>query len=115
MMIRRQQDQSMIVSQGVIADSYWTRLKGWIGKRQVSPGEGLLLTENNSIHMWMMSIPIDVVFLSRELTILKTISNLKPWRLLPVFCWEASAALELPAGTIDAQNLKNGEVLCIVS
>lgn len=114
-MIHRKRDQSVIVTRVKLADSYWTRLIGWIGKREAAPGEGLLITETNSIHMWMMSIPIDVVFLNQEQTILKAISNLRPWRLLPVYCAGATSALELPAGTIESKKLLSGEVLCIVS
>jgi uncharacterized membrane protein (UPF0127 family) len=113
MKIQRQLDQRMIVENGRHADTYFSRLVGWIGKRQAQPGEGLLITPCNSVHMWMMSLPIDVVFLSREMKIVKAVPNLRPWKLLPVFCPGAESALELPAGTIAAHQLRDGEVLCI--
>ncbi|MBS1959865.1 MAG: DUF192 domain-containing protein [Bdellovibrionales bacterium] len=115
MMITRKHDQAVVVHAGKIANTFVSRLVGWIGKRQAHLGEGLWFTNSNSAHMWMMSIPIDVVFLSRDRKIVKTFSNLKPWRPLPVLCIGADSMLELPAGTVETLNLKSGEELCIDS
>ncbi len=115
--IIRKADQATIVNQGVLATAYLIRLKGLIGKTQFSSGEGMLFPKCNSIHMWMMQIPIDVLFLKKqeqEWQVLALHSNLKPWKLLPVSCFKADDTLELPQGTIERLGLKVGEVLCIV-
>ncbi len=116
----RKHDQVQVLHHGVIADRYFTRLCGLIGKKEMNRGEGMLFPKCNSIHMWMMSIPLDVVFLKtitpqKEWSIVEMRSHLKPWKLLPVNCFKADDVLELPSGTIESIGLKNGEVLCIVS
>ena len=113
-------DQACVSLNLEFANSYWSRLKGLIGKKQFEFGQGLLFPKCNSIHMWMMSIPIDVVFLkttskNKEWTILNVYPHLKPWKLLPVSDMNADDVLELPAGLIDLISLKKGEVLCIAS
>lgn len=111
----RKSDQKVVVSQGSMANRFLSRLVGWIGRRQVAAGEGLLIERCNNIHMWMMSIPIDVAFLSNDYVIVKTVPGLKPWKFLPVHCREAKHTLELPVGTVEQFNLRPGEVLCIDS
>ena len=117
--LMRKQDLVMVAENTAIANTFWTRLKGLIGKKEFHFGEGLLFPDNNSIHMWMMNRPIDVVFLKetiseKEWSVLQVHRSLKPWKLLPVMCFKADDTLELPAGTIDRVQLKTGEVLCIV-
>lgn len=77
----------------------------------------MLFPKCNDIHMWMMSIPIDVVFLKKEnaesWSVLSLKPKLKPWKPLPVACFSADDTLELPEGTIARLNLKVGEVLCV--
>lgn len=115
----RMMDQVSVVDQLTTAESYFSRLKGLIGKNEFPAGEGLLFPNCQSIHMWMMSIPIDVVFLkigqSSDQRIVSSIhSNLKPWKLFPVMDSDAKDALELPAGTVTRKSIRVGEVLCIV-
>ena len=113
----RGNDHAVVTSNAIVADQFFTRLKGLIGKKSFQDGEGMLFPKCNDIHMWMMSIPIDVVFLKKQSPeswlILSLKSSLKPWKPLPVACFKADDTLELPAGTIDRLNLKTGEVLCI--
>jgi len=114
----RKHDQQSIASRAEVADRFLSRLKGLIGKSSFDPGEGLLFPRCNSIHMWMMRIPIDVVFLRKraaEWVIVSVHSGLKPWRPLPVSDSRADDVLELPEGTVHRFGLKSGEVLCIAS
>ena len=114
----RKNDQALIVQHGTVAIKHMTRLKGLIGKSEFKSGEGMLFPRCNSIHMWMMSISIDVVFLGKqkdEWTILSLHPELKPWKIFPVSCFGANDTLELPAGTIARFKMKKGETLCIAS
>ncbi len=121
--IQRKADQAMIVTDGKVAESFVSRLRGLIGRKSFAPGEGLLFPRCNDVHMWMMSIPIDLVFLKpislegdqvSTWEIVKLYGSAKPWKILPVFCAHAKDTLELPAGTIQTHHLKTGEVLCTV-
>ena len=112
----RKIDSAVILENGVCARSYFDHLLGLMGKASLANGEGMFFPNCNSIHMWMMKISIDVLFLKKQekdWIIVSIHSKLKPWKLLPVTCFRANDTLELPAGTIDRLQLRNGEVLCI--
>ena len=114
----RKIDQRVIASHAEVADRFISRLRGLIGKERFESGEALLFPRCNSIHMWMMSISIDAVFLKKrnaDWEVLSLHRNLKPWKILPVGDWKADDVLELPEGSIEKLNLKSGEVLCIAS
>lgn len=118
----RESDQVCLVNRLAVADRFIPRLKGLIGVRNFEPGEGLLFPRCNSVHMWMMTIPIDVVFLKSlksdaksKWKIVSIHPDLKPWKLLPVSNFGADDTLELPAGMTARLNLHPGEVLCIAS
>ena len=118
----RSSDQVCVVNHLNFANTYFSRLRGLIGVKKFEFGQGLLFPACNNIHMWMMSIPIDVVFLkvnpmadSKEWRVLSVYSQLKPWKLLPVSEFQADDVLELPAGLVKSISLKSGEVLCIAS
>ena len=114
----RKSDSVPVVSNLEVADRFFARLVGLIGRKSFQPGQGLLFPRCTSIHMWMMSIPIDAVFLKKrgtEWEVLSLHPELRPWRPLPVGNHAADDVLELPEGSIGRIGLKAGEVLCIVS
>lgn len=114
----RKSDSVRIASNLEVADRFWPRLRGLIGRNSFEQGEGLLFPRCNSIHMWMMRIPIDVVFLRKSGACWEVLSlhpGLKPWKALPVGNFRADDTLELPEGSIMRIGLKPGEVLCIAS
>ena len=75
------------------------RMRGLLGRSQLEPGEGMLLTDCGWVHTFFMRFTIDVLFLNNEFQVLKTVKNLKPNRLSPI-CFGAAFTLELPADTI---------------
>ena len=62
----RKSDQHPVASKLEVADRFLSRLTGLIGLARFEAGEGLLFPRCTSIHMWMMRIPIDVVFLKKR-------------------------------------------------
>ena len=95
----------------VIADSPWLRTRGLLGRAELPQGEGILLRPASSIHMAFMRFPIDAVFLARDLTVLKIVRGLAPWRMAARL--RAHAVLELPAGTCERCNLHEGDRLVL--
>ncbi len=95
-----------------VADTFWSSLRGLLGKHSLPAGEGLLLVPCQSVHTLGMRFPIDVVFLDKERRVLHIIEGMKPWRIsrhLP----KARSVLELPAGTIAATGTRCGDVIQI--
>jgi uncharacterized membrane protein (UPF0127 family) len=95
----------------VVADTPLSRMRGLLGRSELEEGEGLLLRPTNSVHMFFMRFPIDVVFLDRELAVRKIVERLRPWRMAG--CRGARAALELPAGTAGRTGITVGERLSL--
>jgi uncharacterized protein len=93
-----------------VADGWWSRSRGLLGRDALAPGEGLLLTPCRSIHMYGMRFPLDVAFLDREGTVVETYAELAPGRRTR---WHRAArhALELPAGTLAATGTGPGDRL----
>ena len=93
-----------------VADGWWSRSRGLLGRDALAPGEGLLLTPCRSIHMYGMRFPLDVAFLDREGTVVETYADLAPGRRTR---WHRTArhALELPAGTLAATRTGPGDRL----
>jgi uncharacterized membrane protein (UPF0127 family) len=80
-----------------VADGVWSRFWGLMGRRRLPEGGALLLRPSFSIHTAFMRFAIDVVFLDRELRVVKVVPEMKPFRVAVAF-GGAHSALELNAG-----------------
>jgi hypothetical protein len=96
-----------------IADNVWTRFVGLQFAREFPEGEGLLIRPCNSVHMFFVRFPIDVVFLTRDLVVERLLPDLRPWRVSPVVR-KAYQTLELPTGTLARFGLAPGDRLTLV-
>lgn len=92
------------------AMSFYSRFKGLMGADDLPMGAGLHIDPCNSIHMFFMRFPIDAVFLDRELKVVKILHSILPWRVSGIYS-HARSVLELPAGTANASDTREGDVL----
>jgi hypothetical protein len=90
----------------LLAETMFARLRGLLGRRGLSSGEGMLLRPAASVHTAFMRFSIDVVFLDREDRVVKVAADLRPWRAAS--CRGARTVLELPAGEAARQGLRSG-------
>ena len=112
-MIVRNLTQTTILSQKTeVADAFFSRMGGLLGRAAFLPGEALVITQCNSIHMFFMKFPIDAVFIDSKWKVVGLVRNILPNRLSPVF-WHADRVIELPAGTIDSTRTSLGDTLQI--
>ncbi|MBR4654440.1 MAG: DUF192 domain-containing protein [Kiritimatiellae bacterium] len=81
-----------------VARSFWERTKGLIGVKSLAPDEGLLIERCNCIHTMFMRFAIDATFMDAEGRIVKTVRNIRPWRLFVWGGWRARKVLETAAG-----------------
>ena len=86
-------------------------MRGLLGRRRLAQGHGLLIEPTWSVHTWFMRFPIDVVFLDRDLTVLKIRKHMPPWRTAARF--RARSVLELAAGECDRLRLEIGDRLAV--
>lgn len=100
----------MLGTRVAVADRWWLRLRGLLGRSELGQGEGLLLRPCKAIHMAGMAFPLDVGFLDAEGRLIAMYPDLPPrartrWHL------RARQALELPAGTFAATGSDLGDML----
>jgi uncharacterized membrane protein (UPF0127 family) len=101
---------SVLGSSVAVADSWWTRVRGFLGRPAPEHGEGLLLSPCRAVHMVGMSYALDIVFVGRTGEVIAAYSELKPLRRTKYHA-KAEYALEVPAGTIHATHTQAGDQL----
>ena len=99
-----------IASRVGVADRFWQRARGLVGRRPLEGGSGLLIGPCRAVHTLGMRYPIDVAFLDRRGVVVAVYRGLRPCRRT---AWHRRAAwaLELPAGTLDDTETTTGHRL----
>ncbi|TYZ29256.1 DUF192 domain-containing protein [Selenomonas caprae] len=93
-----------------IADSFWQRFLGLMGRKKLARGTGLLLAPCNSIHMCFMRFSIDAVYIDKEYRVLKVVRDLRPWIGIS-WCPKAWAVIEMNAGEVARYGLEKDMIL----
>ena len=93
-----------------LAERFFDRLRGLIGRPALSSREGLFLPRCKQVHMFFVFVPIDVVFLSASNTIVHICHRLRPWRISPSVS-RAENVLELRSGAAAQLGLNVGDQL----
>lgn len=96
----------------VIADSFFTRLRGLMWKKNLAEGEGLLIKGCNQVHSFNMRFPIDVLFLSKQMEVLN-ITTMQPGEVGEK-TKNAVCVLEVCAGSAKEKKLESGDFLEIM-
>jgi uncharacterized membrane protein (UPF0127 family) len=102
--------QTLIADKCEIADNFFTRFKGLMGKKELPVGFGLFIKPCNGIHMFFMKIPLDIIFIDKEGIVVYTIENIKPWQVSRIVK-NAHSTIELPIGTISQSCTQVGDNL----
>lgn len=67
-----------------VAKTYWSRMKGLLGKKGLEKGEALLIKPCNSVHTLGMKFEIAVAFLDARGKVLHFIPCMPPGKLSPI-------------------------------
>jgi uncharacterized membrane protein (UPF0127 family) len=109
--LTRTDSGDVVCERCVVADGMLTRMRGLLGRRYLPPDEGILLRPASSVHTAFMRFPIDVVFLDRDLVVLKVVPELPAWRAAA--CRGAKATVELAAGEAARRGIVPGVGLAL--
>jgi uncharacterized protein len=99
--------KSVVSDRCHFADSVFKRMVGLLNRKTLAQGEGLLLDRCYGIHTFGMRFPIDVLFLDKELRVIRAVSRLPPFRTCVVK--HAVYVLELPVGVIRSSRTEPGD------
>jgi uncharacterized protein len=105
------QDGSPVCERCLLAETPLTRLKGLLGRRGLEQGEGLLLRPAASIHTFFMRFPLDIVWVDRDLNVLKVSHDVSPWRTAA--CKGAKGVVEMAAGEATRLGVSAGDKLTL--
>jgi uncharacterized membrane protein (UPF0127 family) len=99
---------SIVAEHCRVARSLRDRVVGLLATPEPGPGDGLLIEGTQSIHMFFMRYPIDVIFVDRDTRVTRCVPGLRPWRVV----WWARGArdcIELGVGSIAASGTQVGD------
>lgn len=96
----------------IMADTFFTRLRGLLGRSVLHAGSCLLLKPCRSVHTLFMRFSIDVLFLDTDGKIVY-LATMPPFRFSP-WVREAGIVLEFPAGILDNTNTSLGDQITFI-
>jgi hypothetical protein len=102
LVLRREDDGQVVCERCLVADTT-------LGRRELDPGDGIVLRPGWSIHTAFMLFPIDVAFVDADQVVVKVVQNLRPFRAS--VCRGARDVVELAAGEAERRGLKPGDRL----
>ena len=105
---------TIVCREGRLANTFLTRLFGLLGKKEMNPGEGLLIKPSSGVHTFGMSFPIDIVALDRMYCVVGVWTHIGPWRIRGL-SWKTRFVLELPTGQIERSKIVIGDELLLSS
>ncbi|HPI40310.1 MAG TPA: DUF192 domain-containing protein [Pseudobdellovibrionaceae bacterium] len=113
-LLKRKENSEILISNLQVAQTFWQRGKGLLGRSSLKSDEGLWIHRCNSIHTFFMKFSIDCVFVDKNLKVKALYRDVSPSRLIPPV-WGARSVFELSAGVIDQLQIQLGETLYVDS
>jgi uncharacterized membrane protein (UPF0127 family) len=110
LIIKDETKGSVVCTQGVLANTFRTRLFGLLGRKGLKEGSGLLIKPSSGVHTFGMSFPIDIVSLDSNYRVLGAFENIGPWTVRGLSL-KTRSVLELPAGRIQECRIEPGDEL----
>jgi uncharacterized membrane protein (UPF0127 family) len=93
-------------------EGFFARGRGLMFTTSLPEGAGLIIEPCNSVHMFFMRYPLDVIFIDKSGQVLFMYADIKPWRVGRVVRG-ARTAIELPAGSINRSQTAVGDILTL--
>jgi uncharacterized protein len=108
--------ETFVATETMVADDYFRRLIGLLGKtkRWAKLGRGLWIIPSRGVHTIGMLFPIDVLFLNKNKEVIHIEEHMRPFRISKISL-KATSVLELPAHAIYRSGTKVGDSLEIAS
>jgi hypothetical protein len=97
----------------VVADSFFTRVRGLMFRASLPEGEGLWISLCPSIHMFNVRFPLDVIFLTKDNTVTDIVENIAPGKTYVARDKQGKphSAIEVNAGTVARTGTRIGDTI----
>ena len=96
-----------IIKNAEMADNYFKKLIGLLGRKKIRPDYALYIPKCSSIHTFFMATDIDVVMTDKKNKVIHSAEKLKPWRITG--CVKAENTIELKTGSIKIKKIRKGD------
>ncbi len=113
-MIRNRTKNRVIAEKVEIANTFFSRLRGLLGRHELQRGEALVIEPCNSIHTIGMKFSIDALFLDGDGRVVALRRDIRPYRFTRIFR-NAKRVVELPVSTIEDSRTSIGDHIDIES
>lgn len=111
MQVYNKTKKKVLVSNLEVADTFYSRLKGLLGKKNLPPGTALWIKDCPSVHTFFMNFNIDVIFLNDKMQVTRVVKNLPPWRCTKFFQFKNKSCIELSSSQKIYDLVSKGDVL----
>jgi len=102
-------DKKCLVSNVSRTTNFLERMRGLLFRDPLKEDEAILMTSCNSVHMFGMRYPIDLIYLDKNWVIIKLVEGLNPWGMSA--CTAAKMVVELQGNSLKNMLVKNGQRL----
>lgn len=104
--------ETFVATHAKVADGYFSRLIGLLGKtpRWVRPGHGLWIVPSHGVHTIGMLFALDLIFLDRNKVVVHVEEHVRPFRISKVSL-KANSVLEVPPHTVFRTGTRVGDQL----
>ena len=102
----------VISENALLANNFFTRLKGLLGKNSLAINEALWISPCNSVHTFFMNFTIDVAFLDEEGYIIEVFPAMGPYRFSKIVK-NACSVVEFCEGKLADSGTKPGQRLLL--
>jgi uncharacterized protein len=89
-----------------------SRNRGLLGRNGLGPGHALIIAPTNMVHTFFMRFPIDILFVSRDGTVVKASCSVPAWRIVGAL--RGFAVIELHANSLTESQTQRGDRLALV-
>jgi uncharacterized protein len=102
----------ILAENAILAETFFKRIKGLLGRKFLGDKEALIIKPCNSIHTFFMAFPIDVLFVDKNNRVIKVIISFQPFRLSPI-CTSSAYVIECAPGVSSPDKVEVGDRLLI--
>lgn len=95
-----------------ITTGFWERFRGLMNIQSIPDNYALMIRPCNQVHMFNMKFPLDVIYLSKNNTVVHVDEDLRPWKVGKTVKGAVSV-IEVNSGTCARCDICPGDILNI--